>query len=170
MSRKHEIINELEAEFNETVDEGVTDDILCDGDTCRHEECACWDTLSWAVREHLINKQYPTASEIVRRAAAKKARPTGVKALATGPAKVVRAYTLGGCQGQQALDAAAVNITKDEIKDLICRRGLSLTDVIDVVCELNGFVGVGLISFGDQIAGYIKGKIEKRSTESWLNE
>jgi len=37
----------------------------------------------------------------------KQASSTGVNALATGPAKVVRTYTPGGCQAQQELDAQA---------------------------------------------------------------
>lgn len=37
----------------------------------------------------------------------KQASLTGVNALATGPAKVVRTYTPGGCQAQQELDAQA---------------------------------------------------------------
>lgn len=61
------------------------------------------------------------------------------------------------------------NITAEEIKGLIFNRGLTLTQVIDVVCELNGFVGVGYITFAEQIAEYIKGKIEKRSAEYFLN-
>lgn len=61
-------------------------------------------------------------------------------------------------------------ISKDEIKDLILKQGLSLNDVIDVVCELNGFVGVGYISFGDQIGGYIRDKAKSgASAEAWLN-
>lgn len=62
-------------------------------------------------------------------------------------------------------------ITKDEIKDLVLRRSLTLTNVIDVVCELNGFVGVGYITFGDQIGEYIKDKARTTglSAEAWMN-
>lgn len=51
-------------------------------------------------------------------------------------------------------------ITHEEIKKLILERGLDLTAVIDAVIELNGFVGVGLISLSDDIAGYIRSKIK----------
>lgn len=62
------------------------------------------------------------------------------------------------------------NITKEEIKELIFKRGLTLTDVIDVVCELNGFVGVGYITFGEQIGGYIKNKAaENFNYERFMN-
>lgn len=72
--------------------------------------------------------------------------------------------------GNLATTAAPTgNATKEEIQELILKRGLTLTQVIDVVCELNGFVGVGYITFAEQIAEYIKGKIEKRSAEHFLN-
>ncbi|MEI8244386.1 MAG: hypothetical protein WCI51_01070 [Lentisphaerota bacterium] len=50
-------------------------------------------------------------------------------------------------------------ITPEEIEKLILERGLKVEDVIDVVVKLNGFIGVGLISLADDIAGYIRSKI-----------
>ncbi len=64
-----------------------------------------------------------------------------------------------------------LNITKDEIKSQILNRSLTLTDVIDVVCELNGFVGVGYITFADQIRDYIRDKSKTRiSRERLMSE
>lgn len=48
-------------------------------------------------------------------------------------------------------------MTHAEIKKLV-DRGLTLTDLIDWVIKENGIIGVGLISFGDDIAEYIKSK------------
>ncbi len=53
-------------------------------------------------------------------------------------------------------------ITKQEIETLILECGLALTDVIDVVVELNGFVGVGFIAFADSISDYIKETPKRR--------
>lgn len=53
-------------------------------------------------------------------------------------------------------------ITKQEIETLILERGLTLTDVIDVVVELNGFVGVGFITFANSISDYIKETPKRR--------
>jgi hypothetical protein len=58
-------------------------------------------------------------------------------------------------------------ITKEEINALILERGLTLTAMIDQVIELNGFVGVGLISLGNDLKEYTHGKIEKHSPEYW---
>lgn len=44
---------------------------------------------------------------------------------------------------------------KEEIKKLILEKGLNLSDVIDAVIELNGFVGVGLITLAEQTSDYI---------------
>ncbi len=54
-------------------------------------------------------------------------------------------------------------MTKEEIEKLIHEKGLTLTDVIDVVTELNGFVGVGFISFADDISNYIRQTPERKS-------
>ena len=50
---------------------------------------------------------------------------------------------------------------KEEIKRLVLEEGLTITDLIDVVAELNGFVGVGMISLGDELNEYTKSKITK---------
>ena len=59
---------------------------------------------------------------------------------------------------------------KEKIKQLILEEGLTVTDVIDVVVELNGMVGVGLITLGDSLKAYCESKIAKRSLESWMND
>ena len=51
-------------------------------------------------------------------------------------------------------------MTKEEIKDLILNKGLTITDVIDVVIELNGFVGVGLITLGKRLNDYVRDQIK----------
>lgn len=50
--RQETIINELEKEFGVECTKDF-DDVLCDGDTCRHAECDCWDSLRKEVRWHL---------------------------------------------------------------------------------------------------------------------
>lgn len=50
-------------------------------------------------------------------------------------------------------------MTKEEIKKLVLEQGLTITDLIDVVVDLNGFVGVGLITIGDQLKEYCYSKI-----------
>lgn len=79
--------------------------------------------------------------------------------------------SLNGVLGGNFSNPIVNKITPDEIKRLILDRNLLLTDVIDVVCELNGFLGVGYITFGEQIGGYIKAKAAKSgaSQEAWLN-
>jgi hypothetical protein len=52
-------------------------------------------------------------------------------------------------------------ITAEEIKDLVLNRGLTITNVIDTVIELNGIIGVGLITLGDQLHDYVKAKLKK---------
>lgn len=51
---KTDIINDLEKELGIESDEDF--DLLCDGDTCRHDECQCWDDLKSEVRSHLEDK------------------------------------------------------------------------------------------------------------------
>ena len=53
-------------------------------------------------------------------------------------------------------------IDKKEIKRLIEIDGLEITDVIDVVIELNGIIGVGLISLGEDLKQYCYDKILPR--------
>ena len=52
-------------------------------------------------------------------------------------------------------------MTKQELTELVKSEQVTVTDVIDIVIELNGFVGVGLISLGEDIEKYIVGKISK---------
>ena len=56
-------------------------------------------------------------------------------------------------------------MTKEEIKELLSNKvlneGLTITDLIDVVVELNGIVGVGLITLGNQLKDYCESKINK---------
>lgn len=54
---------------------------------------------------------------------------------------------------------------KSEIERLVLEEGLTITDLIDVAVELNGFVGVGLISLGDELNEYVRSKIQKINWE-----
>lgn len=42
----------------------------------------------------------------------------------------------------------------EEVKKLVEEQGLTITDVIDAVIELNGIIGVGLITLGEQLSNY----------------
>ena len=55
-------------------------------------------------------------------------------------------------------------ISKEEIKFFMLKRGLTITDVIDCAIEINGIIGVGLITLGEQLETYIKGKMLKQTT------
>ena len=48
-------------------------------------------------------------------------------------------------------------MTKEEIKKQILDGQLTITDVIDVVVEINGIIGVGLITLGNQLKEYCWG-------------
>ncbi len=48
---------------------------------------------------------------------------------------------------------------KEELKKLILEKGLTITDLIDIIVELNGIIGVGLITLGEQLNEYCKSKI-----------
>lgn len=56
-------------------------------------------------------------------------------------------------------------MTKEELKELIIHKGLNLTDMIDIVIELNGYIGVGLITLGDQLKEYCYNKIQNSNYE-----
>ena len=43
---------------------------------------------------------------------------------------------------------------KKEIEKLVIEQGLTLSDLIDVVIELNGIIGVGLVSLGENLNQY----------------
>ena len=47
---------------------------------------------------------------------------------------------------------------KKEIKRLILEEGLTITYVIDCVIDINGIIGVGLISLGDGLKDYVYNK------------
>lgn len=55
-----------------------------------------------------------------------------------------------------------MKITKEEIKKLMLENGLIVEDVIDCVIELNGIIGVGLITFGEQLENYVHSKIKRQ--------
>lgn len=47
-------------------------------------------------------------------------------------------------------------MNQQQIIKLLKDGELTLTDVIDAVIELNGIIGVGLITLGDDMGQYIK--------------
>ena len=49
---------------------------------------------------------------------------------------------------------------KEEIKQLIIKKGLTIEQVIDAVIELNSLIGVGLITLSDHIDSHIKSKLQ----------
>ena len=51
------------------------------------------------------------------------------------------------------------DITKDEIKELMLEHGLNIEDVLEVLIEANGIIGVGLISLANNISDHIKEQI-----------
>jgi hypothetical protein len=53
---KSDVISDLEKELGIEADWNEDFDTLCDGDTCRHSECQCWDDLESDVRRHLEEK------------------------------------------------------------------------------------------------------------------
>lgn len=50
---------------------------------------------------------------------------------------------------------------KEQVKDLITKEGLTIEMVIDAIIELNGFVGVGVVSFADNLRQYILNTLKK---------
>jgi hypothetical protein len=56
--------------------------------------------------------------------------------------------------------ANGTEISQDQIKKLILNNGLDLAKLIDAVIDLNGFIGVGLISLGDSLQKYCHNKIK----------
>lgn len=49
--RAVEIVKELEIDYGRELD-GFPN-VLCDGDTCRHSECECWDSFKYEVERIL---------------------------------------------------------------------------------------------------------------------
>lgn len=45
-------------------------------------------------------------------------------------------------------------IKKEEIRHLLLNRGLMINAVIDEIIAINGYVGVGIITLGDQLKDY----------------
>lgn len=52
-------------------------------------------------------------------------------------------------------------LSVEDVKRLILEQGLEIATVIDAVIELNGFVGVGLITLGENLQEYCRNKIRK---------
>lgn len=55
---------------------------------------------------------------------------------------------------------------KEEVEKLILEKGLTLADVIDVVIELNGVIGVGLITLAEEISDYIRETPKRKSASN----
>jgi len=53
-------------------------------------------------------------------------------------------------------------MTKQELTKLITDGEFTLTDVIDVIVDINGIIGVGLFSLGEELNEYVRG-LHKRS-------
>lgn len=51
---------------------------------------------------------------------------------------------------------------KAEVKKLILDKELTVTDVIDAVIEMNGLIGVGIITFSESLNKYCMDKIKTR--------
>ncbi len=54
-----------------------------------------------------------------------------------------------------------VKMSSEEIRRLVLNEGLTITDLIDEVVQMNGFIGVGLIRLADELKEYIESKISK---------
>ena len=48
-------------------------------------------------------------------------------------------------------------MNKEELTDLITAEEFTLTDVIDVIVDINGIIGVGLFSLGEELNEYVRG-------------
>lgn len=66
MSRRDNIIAELEEDYGAELDSNFDLSILCDGDTCRHSGCECWDEFRNAVENHLDNQVNESRNEMER--------------------------------------------------------------------------------------------------------
>jgi hypothetical protein len=51
----------------------------------------------------------------------------------------------------------------EKVKQLITEKDLKLEQVLDAIIELNGLVGVGLITLGDDIKTYLHSKITEQN-------
>jgi uncharacterized Fe-S cluster-containing MiaB family protein len=54
-----------------------------------------------------------------------------------------------------------MKLEKEELKKLILEEKFTLADVVDTVVEINGTIGVGLITLGEQLRQYCLNKIDK---------
>jgi hypothetical protein len=50
---------------------------------------------------------------------------------------------------------------KAELTKLLASEEITLTDVIDAAIEINGIIGVGLISLGEDLEKYVASKIRR---------
>lgn len=64
-------------------------------------------------------------------------------------------------------DVSAVS-KSEMIEKFMIENDILLTDVIDVLISNNGFIGVGLITLGEQLKEYVHGKISV-NREMWNN-
>ena len=55
-------------------------------------------------------------------------------------------------------------MNQTQIKEAITNGDLVLTDVIDAIIDINGIIGVGLITLGDDIQKYIQFHPTQRNT------
>jgi hypothetical protein len=53
---------------------------------------------------------------------------------------------------------------KTKIKELMLNEGLTITDVIDCAIEVNGIIGVGLITLGEKLNDYCTKKLQSEIT------
>ena len=51
---------------------------------------------------------------------------------------------------------------EDRIKELIIKEGLDMQKLIDVVVDINGLLGVGIISLADDTHEYIMSKLKHK--------
>jgi hypothetical protein len=58
MSRQFDIIKDLEIEYDKQLDVNFDPGVdgLCDGETCRHSECECWNNFRQSVIRELSNE------------------------------------------------------------------------------------------------------------------
>ena len=47
-------------------------------------------------------------------------------------------------------------LSQDQIEELLTNGKITLTNVVDAVINLNGIIGVGLITLGDDLNQYVR--------------
>ena len=60
-------------------------------------------------------------------------------------------------------------MTNEEIRKEVMDGNLTITDVIDVVVEVNGLIGVGLITLGDDLKEYCWHH-SRQQKQNWLRK